>query len=114
MKKKEELHQAEMDRLKEDAARRATLFEVVKKDLEQAMQDKAKAEKQRDDALAALSVRAQNDQKLKQICEDHEAVAYKKESAKWLSELNLLDRNLDCELAEPISSLSSSSRFAFK
>ena len=67
MKKKEELHQAEMDRLKEDAARRATLFEVVKKDLEQAMQDKAKAEKQRDDALAALTVRAQNDQKLKQI-----------------------------------------------
>ena len=111
------MHQAEVDRLKEDAARHATLFDVVKKYLEQALQDKAKAEKQHDDALTALSARAQNDQKLKQICEDNEAkskmaeaelAAYKKESAKWLSELNLLNRTLDRKLAEFVSSLSSS------
>ena len=72
MKRKEELHEAKVERLKEDASRHATLFDVVKKDLEQALLDKAKAKKQRDDALAALSVRAQNDQKLKQICEDNE------------------------------------------
>ena len=118
MKRKEELHQAEVDRLKENAARRATLFDVVKKDLEQALQDKAKAEKQRDDALTALSVRAQNDQKLNQICEDNEAkskkaeaelAAYQKESAKWLSELNLLNRALDRKLAESVSFLLHSS-----
>ena len=106
-----------MYRLKEDAARRATLFDVVKKDLERALQDKAKAEKKRDDALTALSVRAQNDQKLKQICEDNEAkskkaeaelAAYKKDSAKWLSKLNLLNRTLDRKLAESVSSFSSS------
>ena len=61
MKRQEETHQAEVDQLKEDAARRATLFEVLKKNLEQALLEKAKAEKQRDDAVAALSVRAQND-----------------------------------------------------
>ena len=106
-----------MDRLKEEATRRAKLFDVLKKDLEQATQDKAKAEKQRDDAVAALSVRAQNDQKLKQICEDNEAkskkaeaelAAYKKETAKWLSELSLLNRSLDRKLSESISSVSSS------
>ena len=74
------MHQAEVDRLKEDAARRAKLYDVLKKDLEQATQEKAKAEKQRDDAVAALTVRAQNDQKLKQICEDHEAKSKKAEA----------------------------------
>ena len=112
-----------MDRLKEDASLRATLFDVLKKDFEQALQEKAKAEKQHDDALTALSVRAQNDQKLKLICKDNEAksknaeaelVADKKQSAKWLSKLNLLNRTLDSKLAEYVSSLSSSSRFAFK
>ena len=44
--------------MKEDIARRAQLHEVLKKDLEQATQEKAKAEKQRDDAVAALSLRA--------------------------------------------------------
>ena len=92
------------------------MFEVVQKDLEQAMQDKAKAEMLRDDALAALTVRAQNDQKIKQICKDHEAkskkaeaelVAHKNESAKWLSELNLLNRALDRKLAESVSFLPS-------
>ena len=106
-----------------DASRRATLFDVLKKDLEQALQGKATAEKQRDDLKSAMSKRAQDDQKLKQMCIDNEEkankaeaelVAYKKQSAKWLSELNLLNRNLDRKLAESVSSLSSSSRFAFK
>ena len=108
-----------MERLKEDAARRAKLYDVLKKDLEQAMQDKAKAEKLRDDAVAVLTVRTQNDQKLKQICKDNEAkskraeaemAAYKTESAKWLSELTLLNRDMDRKLSE---SSPSSSRFSF-
>ena len=68
-------------------------------------------------------MRAQNGQKLKQICEDNEAkakkaeaelAAHKKESAKWLSELNLLNRTMDRKLAESVSSLSSFSRFELK
>ena len=123
LKKKEELHQAEVDRLKEDVSRCTTLFDVLKKDLEQALLGKAKAEKQHDDTLAALSARAQNDQKLKQICEDHEAKSkkaeaeladFKKKSAKWLSELNLLNRDMDRKLAESTSSFCSSSRLAFQ
>ena len=47
-----------MDRLKGDASRRATLFDVVKKDLEQALQGKATTEKQRDDLKSAMSKQA--------------------------------------------------------
>ena len=68
-------------------------------------------------------MRAQNDQKLKQICEDHEAKSkkaeaeladFKKQSAKWLSKLNLLNRDMDRKLAESASSFSSSSQLAFQ
>ena len=58
MKKKEEMHQAEVTRLKEDASHRATLFDVVKKDLEQALQEKATTEKQHNDLKSAMSKRA--------------------------------------------------------
>ena len=114
MKRKKELHQAEVERLKEEASRCATLFDVLKKDFEHTTQEKAKAEKQRDDAVAALTVHAQNDQKLKQICEDNEArskkaeaklAAYKTESANWLSELNLLNRDMDRKLSKSSSLL---------
>ena len=93
-KKQEELHRAEVERLKEDIDRRAQLHEVLKKDLEQAIHEKTKAEKQRNDALAALSLRAQNDQKLKQLCKDNEErtqkaetelADFKAQSAKWLN-----------------------------
>ena len=84
--------------------------------------DKAKGEKQHDDVLSALFVHAQNDQKLKQICEDHEAKSkkaeaeladFKKQSAKWLSELNLLNRDMDRKLVESAYSFSPFSRLAF-
>ena len=121
-KRQEELHQAEVERLKEEAARCAKLFDVLKQDLEQATQDKAKAEKKRDDAVAALSVHAQNDQKLKQICEDNEAKTkkaeaelahFKAQSAEWLSELILLNQEMDSKSSESKFSLPPSSQLAF-
>ena len=80
MKRKDELHQAKVDWLKEDASRRATLFDVLKKDLEQALQGKATAEKQEDDLESAMSKRAQDDQKLKQMCLDNKEKANKAEA----------------------------------
>ena len=96
---------------------------MLKKDLEQATQEKAKAEKQCDDAVAALTLHAQNDKKLKQLCNDNEAKSkkaeveladFKKQSAQWLSEMTLLNRDMDRKLSEFCSSLPSSSRFAFR
>ena len=57
-------------------------------------------------------MRLDNEEKAKKA--KAELVAHKKESAKWLSELNLLNRALDRKLAESISSLSSFSRFELK
>ena len=91
--RKEEQHQVEVKRLKEDLDRRAQLHEVLKKDLEETILEKTKADKQRDDAKNALSMRAQNDQKLKQLCEENDAktkkaeselAEFKSQSAKWL------------------------------
>ena len=113
-KKQEELRQAEVERLKEDIDRRAQLHEVLKKDLEQTIQEKIKAEKQRDEALAALSQRAQNDKKLKQLCDDNDAKAkkaeseladFKGQSAEWLKQLILLNQEMDSKLSESISFL---------
>ena len=113
-KRQEELHQAEVERLKEEANRRAKPFDVLKKDLEQATLEKAKAEKQRDDTVAVLTLRAQNDKKLKQLCEDNaaktqkdeaELAHFKAQSAEWLSELILLNQEMDSKLSESISFL---------
>ena len=113
-KRQAELHQAEVERLKEEATRRAKLFDVLKKDLEQAAQEKDKAEKQHDGVVAALSLRAQNDQKLKQLCKDNEAktqkaeaelAQFKAQSAEWLSQLILLNQETDSKLSESISFL---------
>ena len=113
-KRQEELHQAEVERLKEDTARHAKLHDVLKKDLEQATQEKTKVEKQRDDAVAALSLRAQNDQKLKQLCKDNEEktqkaetelAQFKAQSAEWLSQLILLNQEMNSKLSKSICSL---------
>ena len=58
MKRKEEMHQAEVDRLQEELARSTTLFDVQKKDLELVMQEKVTAEKQCDELKNAMSKRA--------------------------------------------------------
>ena len=71
--RKEEQHLAEVKRLQEDIDRRAQLHEVLKKDLEGALLEKTKADKQRDDTKTALAQRAQNDQKLKTLCEENDA-----------------------------------------
>ena len=103
-KKKDELHQAEVERLKEDIDRRAQLHEVLKKDMEQAILEKTKADKQRDDAINALSQRAQNDQKLKQLGDENDAktkkaeselAEFKAQSAEWLRQLILLNQEMD-------------------
>ena len=123
MQKKEEMHKAEVTRLKEEHERAATSFDVQKKDLELVLGEKIIAEKQRDDIKSAMSKRAQDDTKIKQKCKDHEEnankaeaelAAHKKESAQWLSELNKLNRTMDRKLAEFIPSLSSFSRFGLK
>ena len=61
-----------MTHLKEDLARAARLNELQKQDLELVLRDKGIAEKQRDDLKIAMSKRAQDDQKIKQLCTDME------------------------------------------
>ena len=109
MKKKEEAHQAEVNRLKEEFGRVMAINEACKRDMEGLLKEKVTAEKQRDDLKTALSTCAQNDQKIKQLCTNNEEkankveaelAAHKKESAGWLSELNLLNRALDRKLVE--------------
>ena len=78
--RKEEQHQAEVKRLKKDIDRRAQLHELLKKDLEEAILEKTKADKQRDDTKTALSQRAQNEQKLRQLCDENDAKTKKAES----------------------------------
>ena len=115
MQKKEEAHQAEVTRLKEHLACAAKLNEAQKKDLELVLQEKGVVEKQRDDLKIAMSARAQNDQKIKQLCKDNEdeakkakaeLAAHQKESAEWLTELNQLNLTMDRKLAKSIFSLS--------
>ena len=102
--KKEEQHAAEVQRLQEDIDRRAKLHELLKNDLEGALLAKSEADKQRDIATAALKERAQNDQKLKTICDENDArtkkaeselAEFKSQSAEWLNKLTLLNREMD-------------------
>ena len=112
--KKEEQHQPEVERLKEDIDRRDQLHEVLKKDLEKAILEKTKADKQRDDAITALSQLAQNNKKLKQLCDENEAKTkkakseladFKAQSVEWLTQLILLNQEMDSKLSESISLL---------
>ena len=102
--KREEQHKAEVKRLQDDIERRAALHEVLKKDLEGALMARAEADKQRDLATAALKERAQNDQKLKSMCDENDAktkkaeselAEFKSQSAEWLNKLTLLNREMD-------------------
>ena len=77
---------------------------MLKKDLERAILEKTKADKQRDEAISALSQHAQNDQKLKQLCEENDAktkkaeselAEFKAQSAEWLRQLILLNQEMD-------------------
>ena len=77
---------------------------MLKKDLEEAILEKAKADKQRDDAKNALSLHAQNNQKLKQLCDENDAktkkaeselAEFKGQSAEWLKQLILLNQEMD-------------------
>ena len=102
--RKEEQHLAEVKRLQDDIERRATLHEILKKDLKAALLEKSEADKQRDAAKTALKERAQNDQKLKTICDENDAktkkaesdlAEFKAQSAEWLKKLALLNREMD-------------------
>ena len=102
--KREEQHAAEVQRLQEDIERRAAIHEILKKDLEAALSARGEAEKQRDIATTALKDRAQNDQKLKAICDENDAktkkaeselAEFKSQSAEWLDKLTLLNREMD-------------------
>ena len=105
--RKEKQYEAEVKRLQDDIDRRAQLHEILKKDLEAALLEKSKADKQRDEARNALSVRAANDQKLKTLCEENdtktkkaesELAEFKTQSAEWLKKLTLLNREMDRKL----------------
>ena len=102
--RKEEQQQAKVKRLKEDLDRRAQLHEILKKDLEAALLEKFKEDKQLDEAKNTLSLRAQNDQKLKQLCKENDAktkkaesevAEFKTQSAEWLQRLILLNNDMD-------------------
>ena len=108
--KREERHAAEVDRLQDQIDRGAKLFEVLKKDLESAVQAKSQADKQLDTAQAALKERALQDQKLKTKCDEDEAHRKKAESAlselqaqsaEWLEQLKLINRHMTRKL-QPI------------
>ena len=120
---KEEAHQAKLTRLKEDLARAVKLHEVQKKDLELVLPDKGVVEKQHDDLKIAMSKRARDDQKIKQLCADTENEAkkakaelatHKTESAQWLTELNNLNLTMDRKLTESTFSPPSFIRFKCK
>ena len=77
---------------------------MLKKDLERAILEKTKADKQHNDAVTALSQRAQNDQKLKQLCDENDAknkkaedelAEFKAQSSEWLKQLILLNQEMD-------------------
>ena len=102
--KREEQHAAEVQRLQEDIDRRAKLQELLKNDFEGALLEKSKAEKLRDTAQTALKERAQNDQKLKTICDENDAktkkaeyelAEFKSQSTGWLDKLTLLNHEMD-------------------
>ena len=78
--KTEELHAAEIKKLQDDIDRRAKLEELLKNELDSAVLEKSKADKQLETAENALKERALNDQKLKTKCEEDDAKRKKAES----------------------------------
>ena len=100
---REERHAAQVDRLQEQLDRRVQLFDVLKKDLDAAVQAKSKSEKQLATARNALKERALQDQELKTKCDEDNAKREKAESelaglqsqsAGWLNELKLINRQM--------------------
>ena len=83
MQKKEEEHQAEVTRLKEDIARAARLNKLQKHDLELVLRDKAIVEKEHETLQIAMSKRATDDQKIKKLCVEMENEA-KAAKPNWL------------------------------
>ena len=104
--KREERHAAEVERLREQIERSAKIQELLKDELEAAILAKSKADKQLEMAQNALKERALNDQKLKSKCEEDEAKKNKAESAlselqtqsaEWLNQLKLINRQMTCK-----------------
>ena len=102
--KKEERHEAGVQRLQEEIDRRARLQELLKNELESALLEKSKADKQLDTDQNALKERALNDQKLKAKCEENDAktkkaeselAEFKSQSVEWLHKLQLLNREMN-------------------
>ena len=100
---REERHAATVERLQDQLDRRTQLFDVLKKDLDAAVQAKSKSEKQLETARNALKERALQDQELKTKCDEDKAKREKAESelaelqsqsAGWLNELKLINRQM--------------------
>ena len=100
---REERHAATVKRLQDQLDMRNQLFDVLKKDLDAAVQAKSKSDKQLETAQAALKERALQDQKLKTKCDEDEAQRKKAESdlaelrsqsADWLNQLKLINRQM--------------------
>ena len=100
---REERHAATVERLQDQLDRRTQLFDVLKKDLDAAVQAKSKSEKQLETARNALKERALQDQELKTKCDEDNAKREKAESelaelhsqsAGWLNELKLINRQM--------------------
>ena len=72
MQKKEEEHQAELTRVKEDLVRVTKIKDMLKKDMDIVLKEKAALEKERDGLKLAMSKRAADDQRIKKLCEDIE------------------------------------------
>ena len=100
---REERHAATVERLQDQLDRRTQLFGVLKKDLDAAAQAKSKSEKQLETARNALKERALQDEELKTKCDEDNAKRERAESelaelqsqsAGWLNELKLINRQM--------------------
>ena len=100
---REERHAAQVDRLQEQLDMKNRLFDVQKKDVDAAIQAKSRSEKQLETARNALKQRALQDQELKTKCDEDKAKREKAESelaelqsqsAGWLNELKLINRQM--------------------
>ena len=100
---REERHAAQVDRLQEQLDRRVQLFDLLKKDLDAATEAKSKSDKQLETARNALKERALHDQELKTKCDEDKAkreqaeselAELQSQSAGWLNELKLINRQM--------------------
>ena len=115
--KREERHAAGVGKLQEEVSKSAKIQELLKDELEASILAKSKADKKLETAQNALTERALQDQKLKTKCDEDEAQRKKAESelaelwsqsAEWLNELKLINRQMTRKLHPSLQTESSS------